>query len=140
MLPVSPVPANPGSMFATHTATNRAAGLLPSSPPLHPPCNSVPKVRVQGRENMCAARDGEGPRGALHNAAEAGRGSPVGVRSRGIAAAAALALPDANVPLWRRSGRPWVLFGSVGTCGRASLSSWHTGCWADNAGVKILGL
>lgn len=53
---------------------------------------------------------------------------------------AALALPAANVPLWRRSGRPWVLFGSVGTCGRASLASLHTGCWVGNAGVKILGV
>lgn len=80
---------------------------------------------------------------ALHNARQDGGAGPGHGQRRSRSAAAlarSLALPDANVPLWRRSARPWLLFGSVGTCGRASLSSSHTGCGAETAGVKILGL
>lgn len=85
-----------------------------------------------------AGRGSGGAAGALHNARQDGGAGPGQGQRR--SRSAALALPDANVPPWRRSGRPWVLFGSVGTCGRAFLSSSHTGCGADTAGVKILGL
>lgn len=104
---------------------------------IQPPGNSVLlKVGCGGEAHLCGAAGG-GAAGVTQRGR--GRTGTPGQWHR-CSRSAALALPDANVPLWRRSARPWVLFGSVGTCGRASLSSLHTGCWVDNAGVKILGL
>lgn len=117
----------PSARISAPRARNGAAGLG------HP----SPAVRQGG-----GAGTGSGG-AALHNARQDGGAGPGHGQRRSRSAAAlarSLALPDANVPLWRRSARPWLLFGSVGTCGRASLSSSHTGCGAETAGVKILGL
>lgn len=128
--PPSPPSAGQAHPHA-HPITNRAAGLLPAGAP--PPRElRVPRAGRGGTQK--GAGLGERCHGRYTTGgARWGPGHP-------CSRSAALTLPAANVPLWRRSGRPWVLFGSVGTCGRASLASLHTGCWVGNAGVKILGV
>lgn len=128
-LPVLPVPAK---LILMHTPS--PTGLQDFSQPVSPPPRELRVPRAGRGGTQKGAGLGERCHGRYTTGgARWGPGHP-------CSRSAALALPAANVPLWRRSGRPWVLFGSVGTCGRASLASLHTGCWVGNAGVKILGV
>lgn len=150
-LPPPPPPLAEPGLSPDCRASSGGAAPAKSSAPLLPRARIPAPARQHAAEGRGELRDsaihprapgaaqggGEAGGAALHNARQDGEPAPGRAAPQ---SSAALALPDANVPLWRRSARPCVLFGSVGTCGRASLSSSHTGCGADTAGVKILGL